>query len=89
MKIDVFCFVVGPGLDVRGSEISTIGGESSLHDVRRLAYVFFDDFASEVDAVAEVFGGVDFDGVDAVVAGVSLWVFALGSAFYLLLDLLH
>lgn len=68
VEIDVFGFVVGSGFYLRCSEVSPIGSQSSLHYIKRLSDVFFDNFAGDVDTVAAVFGSIDFGRVDAVVA---------------------
>jgi len=62
VEVDVFGLVVGAGLDVGSPEVPSIRSQPPLQDVRRgLADVVVDNPSGELNAVADVFEGVDFD----------------------------
>ena len=75
MEVDISGFVVGIRFDVRSSEVSPLGSKPPFHYVWRLGDVFVYNFASQVDAVAEIFRCIHFYRVDAVIPRVFLKVF--------------
>ena len=74
MEVNVFGFIIRLGFDFWGSEVSTIGSESSLHNVGWLGRdIVFDNFSSQLDAVADIFALVE-----------SVWVYAIVPRIFLI-----